>query len=180
MRCLIIFVGILLPSLPLLAQNNLFLPFGQSSDEVKYYLATRDYIVNIEEDDEMRSLRALMNENKQVEYVFHDGKLYATTISMNYTDKRLAREAEANCMAYMNEVRRGIGEVKRTEQDGVICYTALTDTRILKLFIQAHANSTTLTLTSVSRRHSPESVREDYYYEVDLLQRRFISNERRR
>lgn len=156
-------------------QNNLFLPFGQSPEEVRTFLNSRDYIQGVEEDREMLSLRARLDEHKQVEYVFDEqGVLYATTVTRNYQSRRDADDIQDEVLEYMDIVSQG--QIRKTVDDNITCYTALADSRVIKLFVIELQDSRTLTLTSISRQHGPALTEEDLYYENDLLQRRFISN----
>lgn len=168
------FTTLLLISGSAIGQNNLFIPFGQSTEDVKNFLGTRDYIVQIQEDTEMESVRAILDEDKHVEYAFDKGALYATTVTRNYTDKKSAKEIQKNCLDYMTQI--GLDEVKTTSNENIICYTVLTEGRIIKLFVINHPRSTTLTLTSVSRDFGPMIQNQDFFYEIELLQRKFISN----
>ncbi|MDX1907414.1 MAG: hypothetical protein SF053_10305 [Bacteroidia bacterium] len=175
MKHLSIFTVGLLLSGQIHGQNSLFVPFGLSKHDVISFLNTRDYIRKIEEDADMQSLRAELDENKRVEYVFTEQGLYATTVTRSYEQRRTAREVEKSVMAYMNTVSQGQVQQSHTEE-GIVCYTAMADSRVLKLFIQTHEESVTLTLTAMSRNMGPIADLKDFYYEADLLQRRFISN----
>ncbi|RMG57178.1 MAG: hypothetical protein D6722_25285 [Bacteroidetes bacterium] len=173
------YIGTLLACLwlsALPAQTNLFIPFGQTQAEVRDFLNTRDYVLALHEEEDMDRLRAILSSDKQVEYVFHRGALYATTVTRNYDERRTAREVEKNCLEYMHSL--ALGGVKETQEKGVLCYSAVSEHRLIKLFVQQHVGSTTLTLTSISRQYCPESLRQDFFYEEDLLarQRPFISN----
>lgn len=175
MKIGVLLVTSMLFGLAAAAQSNLFVPFGLSEDEVKTFLAGKDYIRQILEENDMNRVRAVLDENKQVEYVFENGALYATTVTRFYRDRRVAKEVEQNCLGYMHQVSRGA--LKETNENGVICHTAVTEGRAVKLFIQHHDSGVTLTLTSISRTLGPIPPEEQhYYYEVELLQRRFISN----
>ena len=155
-------------------QNNLFIPFGQSAEEVKDFLGSRDYIINIHEDLEMQSVRAVLDQDKQVEYVFKEGSLYAITVTRNYRDRKIGRDILRNCLDYMEYVSKG--QMKQTDQDGIICHTAFTESKVMKLFVQQHVESVTITLTSMSRKHGPTLSEEEFFYEEKLLQRHYISN----
>ena len=155
-------------------QNNLFIPFGQTTSEVKSFLNTRDYISNIHEDLEMESVRAVLDEDKHVEYAFNQGALYATTVTRNYVSRKDAKDVEQNCIDYMGVISRGA--IKEVTNENITCFTSVTDSRIIKLFVIDHKKSVTLTLTSLSRQHGPNTEDEDFYYEVELLQKKFISN----
>ncbi|MEZ4829595.1 MAG: hypothetical protein R3C61_25415 [Bacteroidia bacterium] len=156
------------------AQNNLFIPFGQSREDVKSFLGTRDYIAQVQEDQEMQSVRAVLDKDKHVEYAFENDALYATTVTRNYSDKKTAKEIQKDCLEYMTNVC--VEELKANSNDNITCYTAVTEAKIIKLFVISHPRSTTLTLTSVSRNYGPMIQEQDFFYEIELLQRKFISN----
>lgn len=157
-----------------LGQNHLFIPFGQSMEEVQHYLYSRDYLAKVEMDDSMKTLRALLDADNQVEYAFKEGALYAITVSRNYRNRRQARESLRNCLDYMVTVSHGA--MRETNDDRLTCHTAVTDSRLVKLFIQEHQRSTTITMTAVSRVHGSLEQEEAFFYELDLLQRQYISN----
>lgn len=158
------------------AQNNMFIPFGQTPEEVMTFLGSRDYIINIHEDLEMKSVRAVLDQNKHVEYAFNEDSLFATTITRNYKDRKIAKSIQKDCLDYMEYVSKG--NTRQTANTEIICFTALTDSRVIKLFIQEHDESVTLTLSSVSLKFSPPTQQDDLYYEDALLQihKSFISN----
>ena len=157
------------------AQNNLFIPFGQTAEEVMQFLGSRDYIINIHEDLDMNSVRAILDQNKHVEYAFNNnGTLYATTVTRNYEDRKTAKEIQKNCLEYMEYISKG--NARQIENTDIRCYTAVTDSRVIKLFVQDHDKSTTLTLSSVSLQYGPPMNPEEMYYEDALLQKAFISN----
>ena len=161
-------------SIASVAQNNMFIPFGQTPEEVMSFLGSRDYIINIHEDMDMKSVRAVLDQNKHVEYAFNEGSLFATTITRNYKDRKIAKSIQKDCLNYMEYVSKG--NTRQTANEEIICYTALTDARVIKLFIQEHKESVTVTLSSVSRKFSPPMQQDELYYEDALLQKSFISN----
>ena len=136
------------------SQNHLFIPFGQSKAEVREFLTSRDYVSDIIEDQKMSSLRAVLEEDKHVEYVFEKGQLYATSVTRNYSDMQVT----------------GAEEIKEVNNENVTCHTVVTDSRVIKLFIIEHSKSKTLTFTSVSRKFGPMISKQDYYYEIDLFE----------
>lgn len=165
---------ILVASFVAFGQNHLFIPFGQGMEEVQHYLYSRDYVVKVEMDDSMKTLRALIDADNQVEYAFKEGALYAITVSRNYRNRRQARESLRNCLDYMVTVSHGA--MRETNDARLTCHTAVTDSRIVKLFIQEHERSTTITMTAVSRLHGSLEQEEAFFYELDILQRPYISN----
>ncbi|MEO0472149.1 MAG: hypothetical protein AAF206_21160, partial [Bacteroidota bacterium] len=167
-------VFLCLMTLHLSAQNHLFIPFGQSEEDVKQYLQTRDYIVQVVEDKEVHSLRAEIDQHKHVEYAFDDGALYATTVTRAYETRRTAQSVLKNCLNYLRSISRA--DINETTSDNVTVYTTATEHRIIKLFVTSHKRGQTLSLTSVSRHYGPMDQEQDFMYEVELLQRKFISN----
>jgi len=159
-------IALLIPA-ALFSQNHLFIPFGQTEDEVRDFLNSRDYVGEIIKDAKLGSLRAILEANKHVEYVFENGRLYATSVTRNYSDKKSAKEVEKKCLEYM--VVTGSRDIKVTHKENVTCHTVVTDNRIIKLFVIEHPKSRTLTFTSVSRQFGPMISKKDYYYEIDLL-----------
>ncbi len=158
-----------------LAQNNFFLPFGQSTEEVKSFLYSRDYVQTVEEDIDLQSLRVQLDDQKQVEYAFDErGVLYATTITRQYNRRKDAKSIEEEVLEYMEVVSEG--QVTKKSEGALTCHTAVADTRVMKLFVFEHQDGRTLTLTSLSRLHGPPLADEDLYYENDILNRQFISN----
>lgn len=175
MKTLSLSLVLLLALSPTQGQNNFFLPFGQSSEEVKSFLYSRDYVSTVEEDSDLQSLRVQLEDNKQVEYAFDDrGVLYATTITRQYQRTRDAKAIEAEVLEYMNVVSNN--QMTKTSEGPLTCHTAVSDSRVIKLFVLEHQDGRTLTLTSLSRLHGPPLNEEDLYYEEDILNRRFISN----
>ncbi|TAE47893.1 MAG: hypothetical protein EAZ89_16625 [Bacteroidetes bacterium] len=157
------------------AQNILFIPFGLSEAEVKQFLGSKEYIVEVTEDTQMHSVRAVLDENKHVEYAFDKGELYATTITRNYTDHKKAKEVQRSCLDYMEKMSRG-ASIRETTEGKITCYSVAVEGRVLKLFVQTHDESITLTLSSVSRAHGPIMEDEKLFFEEELLQRQFIEN----
>ena len=74
----------------------------------------------------------------------------------------------------MNVVSQG--QMRKKNEGDLTCHTAVSDSRVIKLFVLEHDDGRTLTLTSLSRLHGPPLNEEDLYYEDDILNRRFISN----
>ncbi|MCI4671345.1 MAG: hypothetical protein MRZ79_24605 [Bacteroidia bacterium] len=159
----------------LFGQNNLFIPFGQTKAEVRRYLDSRDYISSIVEDKELHSLRAQLDAKKHVEYVFKNETLYATTVSRIYNDKKLAKEIQKNVLDYMDYVS-GKNGILQNNKNGISVYTIGIDSRVIKLFVQQQTTHTTLTLTSISKDQLPSDDDSKILYELELLQKSFISN----
>ncbi|MEM6804178.1 MAG: hypothetical protein AAF696_22430 [Bacteroidota bacterium] len=149
------------------SQNHLFIPFGQSEAEVRSFLNSRDYVTEVVKDDKMKRLRAVLEEDKHVEYAFNKGRLYATSVTRNYPDKKSAKNVQRKCLEYMEVT--GTNGIKEVNNNNFTCHTVVTDSRVIKLFIIEHPKSKTLTFTAVSRKFGPMISKKDYYYEIDLF-----------
>ncbi len=155
-------------------QNHLFIPFGKTTEEVSAFLKTRDYVQNVHVDEDLKSVRADLDQDKHVEYAFDNGFLYATTVTRSYENRKTSGDVTRNCLEYMDAISRG--SMGHTTKDNVTCYTAVTESRIIKLFVASHKKGETLTLTAVSRQHGPMTEDKDFYYEIELLHNKFTSN----
>lgn len=168
MKYLYVLIFSLLIQTPAIAQNHLFIPFGQTKDEVRSFLTSRDYVNDIVTDDKMGILRAVLEADKHVEYVFEEGHLYSTSVTRNYANKKSAKEVEKKCLEYM--VVTGSKDIKETRSDNRTCHTVVTDNRVIKLFVIEYQKSKTLIFTAVSRKFGPMISKKDYYYEIDLFE----------
>ncbi|MEL6673159.1 MAG: hypothetical protein AAFR61_13240 [Bacteroidota bacterium] len=162
----LLFLG--LSCLPLSAQNELFIPFGQNREEVKTFLSTRNYISLLREEVQTQSLRALLHDKKRVEYVFAGNELYATSVSKSFTSKRRAKLTIRQGLHYMR-LTSGKKKIKHTRKGPVTVYTVLNDTRMIKLFVIKHEKKRTVQLTSISLKKGPIQQQHDFYYEVKLM-----------
>ncbi|RMG17626.1 MAG: hypothetical protein D6730_23785 [Bacteroidetes bacterium] len=169
MKHIYTFLLALLIYLPLSAQNDWFIPFGQSQEQVRQYLAKKDYLLEVREDKGMHRMLASIEKDKQIEYVFDKGLLYATSVSRKYANKKACKDILKSCLDYMELISSG--KIVQTNLGNATCYTAVTNTRVIKLFVINHEHkSQTLQLTSFSRIHGP--MKDDrLHYEVDLLSR---------
>lgn len=173
-RTFIILIILSLSLLTLQAQSNLFLPFGQERSKVKRFLASRNYVRQTTEDHEQSTLRAIINEYKYVEYAFGTKGMYATTVTTHYRNKGEMREYQRNILDYMDHVSRG--SIRQSEESAVVCYSAESESRVIKLFVIRKGSGHTLTLTSLSREHVPQPMNHNFSYEEGLLERSANSN----
>jgi hypothetical protein len=159
---------------PVRSQNALFIPFGQTSQQVKDYLSEKEYIRAVQEDQQLHSLKATLEENKQVEYAFEDGMLYAVTMTRRYSNKVVGKEIMNSCLDYMKLISNGATE--QTSKGNVTVYTGVTTARVFKLFITEDPTTLTLALSAVSRQHGPMLRDPNFYFEVELLEKKFNGN----
>ncbi len=145
------------------AQTNLFLPFGDTRQDVISYLETRDYVKDLTDDQDLNVVRIVLSSRKQVEYAFHGNQLYAVTVLHNYTDLAEAERATGHLIEYLRSC--GAPEIKKTGEGSLTVYTAITSSRVLKVFVRTHSNSKTLILSSISLAHGPDMKEEDFFYE---------------
>lgn len=149
------------------AQSSLFLPFGTAKPEVISYLETRDYVRSLEVDDELSVVRITLAPRKRVEYAFFRNRLYAVTVLQNYTSPVEADQAEEHLMEYLRST--GAPQIQQTGRGAIVCHTAITDSRVMKVFTRTHPDSRSLILSSISLAHGPEMTEEDMFYEKRLF-----------
>lgn len=150
---LVLVAGILLCPI-LYAQNKLFIPFGQSTPEVRKFLETRDYVTAVHSHSNLRTLFAEVDEGKFVEYAFDaDDKHYATTVTRTYEDSRESHKFRESCLKYMKMVSKN--QIDRNNYGRIVCHTAITEKQIFKFFVISHGDVHTLQLTAISRTIGP-------------------------
>lgn len=149
-------------------QSHFFLPFGEQKEEVSSYLKSRDYLESLTEDPELNVMRIITKGRRQVEYAFYGQRLYAITVLNNYRTPREANYAQQHVLQYLKA--SGAAEINRSGEEPFVCYTALTDSRILKVFVRQHTDSRSIILTSISREYGPRMSEEEIYYEKRFLE----------
>ncbi len=164
-----LFFALLLVALtyPLQGQSHFFLPFGDRKGDVKTYLESRDYLASLSEDASLNVIHITTKDRKQVEYAFHGRRLYAITVLNNYRSPKEAQMAQHHVLEYLKG--SGAPEITRKGKEPFVCYTALTDLRVLKVFVRQHEDSQSIILTSISRKYGPPMSEEDIYYEKRFL-----------
>ncbi len=167
----ILLFGILAVGAPLRAQNALFVPFGQTNAQVRSYLAEKDYIRVVDEDLELNSLKAKLDVDKEVEYAFENGILYAVTMTRRYTNRTVGKEIMTSCLEYLRLISNG--SMDQSSKGDITVYTALTTSRVFKLFVTDNSSTYTLALTAISRQNGPMTRDPNFYYEIELLEKKF-------
>ncbi len=164
-RLIIYLLLILSVGLPLgiRAQSHMFLPFGESKKEVLSYLQNRDYVIEAEEDRDLNVVRAILSNQKQIEYAFYGNRLYAITMLNHYTNLSEASSAQQHLLEYLKS--SGAPEITRTGEEPFVCYTAITSSRVLKVFIRQHTSTRSIILSSISLAHGPDMTEDDFFYE---------------
>lgn len=171
---LIFLAGILLcPNLN--AQNKLFIPFGKSTEEVKKFLETRDYVHGVVERPVMATLIATVDEGKVVEYAFDtEDKHYATTVSRTYATTKESSKFRESCLEYMKLISKN--QIERNNYGRIVCHTAIGKDAILKFFVISHGDTQTLQLTSISRLVGPSLEKDLTHYEEKILNKGFATH----
>lgn len=170
---LILILGISWTFTSLSAQNSWFIPFGQTSDEVRRFLETKDYLKGIQEDKDLQRMLAIILDDKQVEYVFKDDKLYAISLSKYFGDKAEARLREQSCIKYLDII--GNGQVTKTDEDRRTCYTVVTGNRFIKFFVIPQGEGHVLQITALSRLFGDMNSKDQFMYELKILQEKMTN-----
>ncbi|MEL6194521.1 MAG: hypothetical protein AAFR66_20845 [Bacteroidota bacterium] len=153
------------------AQNDWFVSFGQSPDEVKTFLEGKNYLQTIQEDTELQRMLAVVEDGKQVEYVFKSGKLIATSVRREYTSKAEAKIRLQSTLRYMENV--SAGEIEKTSEGNTTCYYVKAKGRHLKLFVlpgQIDVHGQILQLTAINKEQGKTIPENKFYYDSDMME----------
>ena len=135
------------------------------------FLQTRDYLLEVQEDKQLSRMLAVIQEDKKVEYAFKAGRLFATSLTKNFEDKKEIKERIDNCLRYLEIISKG--NVVKTTEGKKTCHTAVTTNRIIKFFVIPMKNDAcALQLTAVSRRFGDLKDEEKFFYEIEILQKK--------
>ena len=102
MKGILLFILLASSQIVSFSQNALFLPFGQSNQQIENYLVTRDYIQEIKREKQDQIVNQV-TENRKVVYHFEENFLYATEDIRMITDKKLLDDALKSCREYMKD-----------------------------------------------------------------------------
>lgn len=178
MRYILLSFCLLLTGLAGNAQNEWFISFGKTKDEVHDYLSEKDYFKFIKIDDQMERVLAVLDEGNQIEYVFHSGKLFATSMRKEYPSKDEAKQRLQNCLEYMDAISKD--DIVRTSEGPSICYTASAKKRIVKLFVMPQSTSKSrgqiLQLTSISSAYAHKMGDNKLYTDTSLMTKKSKKN----
>lgn len=152
-------------------QNEWFISFGKTKDEVHEYLSGKDYFKFIKTDDQMERVLAVLDEGNQIEYVFHSGKLFATSMRKEYPSKDEAKIRLQNCLEYMDAISKD--DIVRTSDGPTVCYTASAKKRVVKLFVMPQSTPKSrgqiLQLTSISSAYAHRMGDNKLYTDTSLM-----------
>jgi len=150
------------------AQNSWFIDFGQSVEEVRNLLKKKHYLKDLKEDGELKRLLAVINDEKQVEYAFKNGKLYATSLSKYYSDKQEARLHEESCLNYLNLISNN--NVTKNDEGRKESHTVITNSRVIKFFVIPSGEGMLLQLSAFSRLYGDINSDDQFFYELKVLE----------
>ncbi|MEM6764314.1 MAG: hypothetical protein AAF824_10760 [Bacteroidota bacterium] len=153
------------------AQNDWFVSFGQSPEEVKTFLESKNYFQTIKEDTQLQRMLAVVEDGKQVEYVFKTGKLYATSVRREYSSKADAKIHIQSTLRYIEHVSSG--EIVKTSEGNTTCYTAKAKGRILKLFVipgKLDEHGQILQLTSINKDQGKTILDNKVFYQSEMME----------
>lgn len=167
MKQLLLTTLILFLSVVAVGQNSWFIPFGQSKSEVREQLKKKHYLLELEEDADLNRLLAVIRDDKQVEYAFHNDRLYATSLTKFYTDKQELKEREESCMEYLGFISSG--NVTKTTEGKKTCYTVVTGSRVIKFFTIPEGEGKILQLTALSRIYGNPNGDDQFKHLVPVL-----------
>ena len=149
-------------------QNAWFLPFGQSTGQVKELLKKKHYLLDLKEEKDLNRLLAIIRDDKQVEYAFQNDRLYATSLTKYYTDKQEIKDREESCMKYLDFISSG--NVSKTTEGKKTCFTVVTGSRVIKFYTIPEGEGKVLQLTSMSRIYGNVGETDAFGYELRVLQ----------
>lgn len=149
------------------AQNGMFVPFGQTNAEFDEYLETRDYVRSLQRPHE-DTLVNLIRDDHWATYFFDEGVLYAIEDVRVYRDPKVAERIVQSCLDYLK-----LSEMKmRTLESsgGFSHYAVVEGERIIELIVTEEGprkeRVTTVRLKSTSRMHGPRMQTESYANQI--------------
>jgi hypothetical protein len=163
-----IITGFFIASLSMRGQNSWFIDFGQSVQDVKAFLGEKHYLREVREDADLQRLLAVIQDDKQVEYAFKNGKLYATSLSKYYQDKQEARLREESCLNYLNLISNG--NVTKGTEGRKESHTVITSSRVIKFFVIPEGDGRLLQLSAFSRLYGDINSDSQFFYELKVLE----------
>jgi hypothetical protein len=154
----LVFLGMMLPRL--CAQNAMFLPFGQSSGQVKDYLASLDYVRELLSPSPDTLIHPV-SARQQVVYCFRDGILYSIEDQRSYKDLKEADRVSKTCIEYMGREDRKVRNLGSSQ--GLGHFASVEEDRIVELFFYpgSKKEEARISLRVTSRNHGPRMETEN-------------------
>lgn len=115
-----------------MAQNAMFLPFGQTTVDVMDYLDTRDYVHQVVYEADSGYMHLSLRQ-QEVQYFFDDEVLFAVEDRRVITDKKEADGVIKACLDFMAMEERRVRTL--SSQSSGTHYAAVGDDRIMELIV---------------------------------------------
>lgn len=164
MRAIIIgIISTILPSV--FAQNAMFIPFGQSVDEVSEYLYSRDYAQKVDKTLNTEWVNSVSS-SQSVVYYFGDDVLYAIEDTRFYKDRKEAERIVKTCLDFMALEKNKVRTLD--SENGINHYAVVTNDRLIELIVENGKKNegANLRLKSTSRLYGPRMKTEDVVMKV--------------
>ncbi|MDX2246158.1 MAG: hypothetical protein SF052_05255 [Bacteroidia bacterium] len=161
-----IFIGIISTlSLSVFAQNAMFIPFGQSVDQVSEYLYSRDYAQKVDKTEDSEWVNKVSN-TQSVVYFFDNNVLYAIEDARFYKDRKEFDRVVKTCLDFMSMEKHRIRTLDA--ENGVNHYAVVTDDRLVELIVETgkKEEGSSIRMKSTSRLYGPRMKTEDVVMKV--------------
>ncbi|MDX1909546.1 MAG: hypothetical protein SF053_21075 [Bacteroidia bacterium] len=148
------------------AQNAMFIPFGQTRQEVNAYLDTREYVFR-RMDRLPDTLGLRFSLPREVDYVFKENVLYAVRDERRVTDRKDAERLLKTCLDYMSMGNQRVRNVD--SPNGVQHYATIKDDRLIELITippRQKTEPTVIILQVTSRYHGPRMQTENLVTQI--------------
>ncbi len=146
------------------SQNVLFVPFGQTQEDVATFVESRTYLEKIESDSIEENMLIAKGEKQVSKYLFHKNYLYSITNEKHYKNKKQAEPIIKAIVDYLN-----YGEEKVVSiPSGVYKkhLAVMENSRILQLRVKQENRDgediTIVELSSTSIKYGPEEEIQNY------------------
>ena len=153
---------------PTLAQNALFVHFGQTVAEVDSFLNTKDYLADVYQADD-KLIEVKVHEGRRLRYHFEEGYLYEIEEIREFYDHKLKESLVKNCLDFLKQTEE---KVKVLKTEGVDSHYAVApEDRVLEFTVtesgKKRSRKLEMTFTSTSRYYGPRMDTEAYVSQLE-------------
>lgn len=149
------------------AQNPMFVPFGQTRQDVIDFLSMKDYVRGQDSTDD-NLLTQTVSFRQKVHYYFKEGVLYSIEDERVYDNRDIADRVIKSCTDYLSQGKKKLRLM--SNQGGTQKYAAVEDDRLIELVVTHQGRRkrriTTIHLRATSRWHGPRMETENLVAEV--------------
>ncbi len=161
MKKILLFFLLLSPFVSIPCQNVLFLPFGQTREEIKEQFQDKDYVKRVFYGNEI--IESQVSFKQKMRYHLKDDLLYAVEDERQYVNKKEAERVIQACLEYMKMGSRKAHVM--SNKGGLTHYALLETNRVVEFWVEKkrigwRQHEYTLTLKVTSRYHGPRSKTE--------------------